>query len=83
MAMKIADSNDCIAVFNTPEGRIVLNYLLKSYYWRSSYVPHDCHETARNEGKREVVLDLIDKMRSLNPIDTATMLSNIELEGVR
>ncbi len=45
--------------FSTPEGKIVLDDLRRSYQQKSSHVPGDSHSTAFKEGCRSVVLDIM------------------------
>ena len=74
---------DMLVVFNNPEGRVVLGYLIESYIEGSSYITGDSHETACNEGKRMVVRDMIDRMRMADPGMTAQMLCDIEMNKVK
>lgn len=54
-------------VFGSETGKAVLKYLLKSYYHPPSYVRGDAHETAHNEGRRAVVIDILDKLAASCP----------------
>ena len=74
---------DMLVVFNNPEGRVVLGYLIESYIEGSSYITGDSHETACNEGKRMVVRGVIDLMRMADPGMTAQMLCDIEMDRVK
>ncbi len=48
------------AVFLTPSGEKVLNYLCKiAHVNEATYVPGDTHETAHREGMRRVVLSIL------------------------
>ena len=82
--MKEIDGFDLINVFNSKLGMIGLKYLITSYYHPSSFVSGKAEETAYNEGRRAVVINLIDSMRAADPRVTAKMLSDVEymiLEG--
>ncbi len=72
------DGFDLINVFNSKLGMIGLKYLITSYYHPSSFVSGKAEETAYNEGKRAVVINLIDSMRAADPRITAKMLSDVE-----
>jgi len=76
--MKDIDGFDLINVFNSKLGMIGLKYLITSYYHPSSFVNGKAEETAYNEGKRAVVINLIDSMRAADPRITAKMLSDVE-----
>lgn len=48
------------AVFLSPSGEKVLNYLCKiAHVNEATYVPGDTHETAHREGMRRVVLSIL------------------------
>ena len=82
--MKEIDGFDLINVFNSKLGMIGLKYLITSYYHPSSFVSGKAEETAYNEGRRAVVINLIDSMRAADPRVTDKMLSDVEymiLEG--
>lgn len=79
----IIGGEDLLVVFNNPEGRVALSYLIESYIEGSSYVTGDSHETACSEGKRMVVRDMIDLMRMADPGMTAQMLCDIEMDRVK
>ena len=76
--MKDIDGFDLINVFNSKLGMIGLKYLITSYYHPSSFVSGKAEETAYNEGKRALVINLIDSMRAADPRITAKMLSDVE-----
>ena len=49
------------AVFNSPAGRIVLNdMMVNAGFFRSSYQQKDAHGTSYFEGRRSLVLDIIN-----------------------
>lgn len=79
----IIGGEDLLVVFNNPEGRVALSYLIESYIEGSSYITGDSHETACYEGKRMVVRDMIDLMRMADPGMTAQMLCDIEMDRVK
>lgn len=72
------DGKDLINVFNSKLGIIGLKYFITSYYHPLSFVNGNAQETAYNEGKRAVVVHLIDTMRAADPKITAKMLSDVE-----
>ena len=76
--MKDIDGYDLVNVFNSKLGLIGLKYLISSYYHPLSFVSGKAEETAFNEGKRAVVVNLIDSMRAADPKITARMLSDVE-----
>mgnify|MGYP003114326865 CR=1 FL=1 len=50
-------------LFNTDEGKIVLNDLeLRFHILASTYVPGDPHDTSYREGQRSVVLTILRMM---------------------
>lgn len=49
---------DAAHVFSSPEGERLLTFLHLTEVERGSYCKGDTHETARREGRRDVVLDL-------------------------
>lgn len=82
--MKQIDGQDLINVFNSKIGIVGLKYFIMSYYHPLSFVNGNAQETAYNEGKRAVVVHLIDTMRAAEPKITARMLADVEymiLEG--
>ena len=67
------------AVFSGPNGRLVLHDLMVSTgYFRSGYVQGDSHGTSYNEGRRSVILDIIQK---LNIQDDSFLDKAIERQG--
>ncbi len=78
MSNKEIDGFDLINVFDGKLGLMGLCYLIQSYYHPSSFVSGKAEETAYNEGKRAVVINLIDSMRAADPKITAKMLSDVE-----
>lgn len=81
--MKGVAGRDILNVFDTPDGRVVLKYLIDNYWRPLSYEKNDSHATAHNEGKRMVVCDLLDRMRIDEPSATANMMAQIEIGSVR
>ena len=73
------DGKDVLNVFGSENGKEVLRYLMKSYYHITSYVKNDAYETALNEGKRAVVIDLLDKLSADCPKEANQLLAEIEL----
>ena len=56
------DGKDLVNVFGSETGKAVFQYLIKSYYHAPSYTKGDPHETAYCEGRRAVIIDMLDKM---------------------
>jgi hypothetical protein len=55
------------STFHSMEGRVVLKYLLDSYYRRTSLVESaDSNKTLINEGKRFVVIDILNHMEQIS-----------------
>lgn len=73
------DGKDLANVFGSETGKAVLKYLLKSYYHPSSFVRGDPHETAYCEGRRAVVIDIIDKMAASCPDALDKLLCEVGL----
>lgn len=76
--MKEITGKDLICAFNSACGMVGFKYLISSYYHPLSFVSGNTQETAYNEGKRAVVVHLIDTMRAADPKITAKMLSDVE-----
>lgn len=82
--MKSIDGQDLINAFNSNRGIVLLEYLISAYYHPLSFISGNAQETAYNEGKRAVVVHLIDSMRAADSKITAKMLADVEysiLEG--
>ena len=71
------DGKDLVNIFGSETGKAVLKYLLKSYYHAPSYVRGDSHETAYNEGRRAVVIDILDKMAADCPVAADKFLAEV------
>lgn len=53
------------AVFETDDGRKVLEHLARNcYLYSPTYVPNDPNETAHREGMRRVVLSIVRELAS-------------------
>jgi len=50
------------SVFTSPDGESVLRDMMEKFYKYSSHVPGDSHETAFNEGRRQVVIYILDRL---------------------
>lgn len=73
------DGKDLVNVFGSETGKAVLKYLMKSYYHPPSFVRGDSHETAFNEGRRNVMIDILDKMSADAPGAANRLIAEIEL----
>lgn len=68
-------------VFGSPEGKEVLKHLLNFCgVLRASYVPRDALCTARNEGRREVGLEIIKFIHMKEEDIDALIKANYNLE---
>lgn len=54
-------------VFNSPEGREVLKDLQAKFHEITSFAPGDPHRTAFNEGRRSVVLYIMQRLERYTP----------------
>ncbi len=50
-------------VFATEDGKRVLEHLVRTYMLKTSHVEGDAYSTAFNEGARNVVLFILQKLR--------------------
>ncbi len=48
--------------FSTNQGQIVLDYLVKGYLHRTSFVPNDPYSTSFHEGQRDIVRSIYEKV---------------------
>jgi hypothetical protein len=71
------DGKDLINVFGTETGKAVFKYLLKSYYHPPSFVRGDAYETAYNEGRRIVMIDILDKMAADCLVEADRLLAEV------
>ena len=71
------DGKDLVNVFGSETGKMALRYLIKSYYHAPSYVRGDSHETAYYEGRRAIVIDILDKMAADCPDAGNKLLAEI------
>lgn len=78
MQTYIIDGKDLVNVFGSQTGKAVLKYLLKSYYHPASYVRGDSHEIAYNEGRRAVLIDILDKMTADCPEAANRLIAEME-----
>lgn len=46
-------------VFNSPEGELVVNDMIRSYIMRDSFVPGDPCASAYNDGQKALVLSIL------------------------
>lgn len=69
------------AVFETPDGRRVLNHILREgFVLKSTFVAGDPHETALNEGSRRLALSILRKVRKDNNDKIQMLEENIKHE---
>jgi hypothetical protein len=60
----LATVADFQRVFDSPEGKNVLAYLMKTAdFMRTTYVPNDPYGTAFNEGRRAIVIDIVNRLK--------------------
>lgn len=62
-------------VFSTPSGQKVLNHLMDTFMMRTSHVEKDPYSTAFNEGSRNVVLFILQKLK-MNPEQIKEILAS-------
>lgn len=68
-------------VFTTPQGQIVLKHLITVCgVLTPTYVRGDSHETAHNEGRRDVVVGIL-RMLNTDPDALSNMLELEENDG--
>ncbi len=51
-----------LSVFDSPDGKIILTDMLDKYYKYTSFVPGDPYTSARNEGRRDIVIYILDRI---------------------
>jgi len=54
-----------------------LKYLLESYYETSSHIPGDAYGTAFCEGRRQVMIDILDEMRAVSKEQYARLMLEV------
>jgi hypothetical protein len=69
-------------VFASPEGKKVLEHLIRTYMLKTSHVEGDPYSTAFNEGARNVLLFILHKVRVSIPELEAMLTYSEEEEDV-